>query len=233
MRKIYLLLFIGFFFLFTSTSSIAQLSGPKSIPGDYASLALAVTDLNAQGVGAGGVIFSIATGYTENITAPILITATGTVANTITFQKNGAGANPLITRTDAGSNTTSTLGGQGDAVILIEGSDYIIFDGIDVAASAQGIEYGYYLRKADATNGCKNITIKNAGITMTKGTSPYVVGIYSSNNVPASTVSSATGITVTSTMERLYLYLLLSNWKQCWCDKPGFGLQQYSNKFRP
>ena len=41
-----------------------------------------------------------------------------------------------ITRTDAGSKTTTTLGGQGDAVITIQGSDYVTFNGIDVAAES-------------------------------------------------------------------------------------------------
>ena len=45
-----------------SSISYAQLSGTKSIPGIYTTLALAVEDLNAQGVGAGGVTFNIAAG---------------------------------------------------------------------------------------------------------------------------------------------------------------------------
>ncbi|MFN3528993.1 MAG: choice-of-anchor Q domain-containing protein [Bacteroidia bacterium] len=179
-------------------SSFAQLTGTKSIPGDYASIAAAITDLNTQGVGGGGVIFNVAAGHTESSTADILLTATGTASNTITFQKDGAGNNPKITRTDAGSLATSTLGGQGDAVIIIEGSDYVTFNGIDVAADDEGIEYGYYLRKAGVDNGCKHVSILNAAITMTKGTSQYVAGIYSSNNDASSLVSSATGITVTS-----------------------------------
>jgi len=200
MKKLFTLFWIvvGILFLCNS-SSFAQLSGTKNIPGDYATISAAVTDLNTQGVGSGGVTFNVNAGYTETTTAQILITATGTAGNPIVFQKSGAGSNPLITRTDAGTNTTSTLGGQGDAIIIIQGGDYITFDGISVTASNQGIEYGYYLRKASTTDGCKYITIKNAAITMTKGTSAYVAGIYSSNNDAASLVSSATGITVAST----------------------------------
>ncbi|MDP2366118.1 MAG: hypothetical protein Q8M94_20395, partial [Ignavibacteria bacterium] len=178
--------------------SYAQLSGIKTIPGDYATIQLAIADLNTQGVGSGGVTFNIASGYSESISFPFILTATGTASNPIIFQKNGVGANPLITRIDLGTVTTSTLGGQGDAVIIIQGSDYLTFDAIDVAASDQGIEYGYYLRKASDTDGCKFVTIKNAAISMAKGTSAFVTGIYSSNNDTASTASSATGITVTS-----------------------------------
>lgn len=191
-----LLLFAVLFMLVQG--SWAQLSGTKTIPGDYATIEAAVADLNIQGVGAGGVTFNVAAGHTESITAPILLTATGTVANPIVFQKSGAGDNPAITRTDAGSLTTTTQGGQGDAVFIIEGGDYITLTSLSIFSSDAGIEYGIYLRKASVTNGCKNVTIQSCLIDMTKGTSQFVAGIYSSNNDAASTVSSATGITVTS-----------------------------------
>ncbi len=191
---------ISFLLMLTvsSTPLFGQLTGIKTIPGDYASLTLAVTDLNTQGVGAGGVTFNIAAGYTESITAAIFLTATGTAANPIMFQKSGAGANPLITRTDGGTLATSVLGGQGDAVILIQGSDYVTFVAIDVAASDHGIEYGYFLRKTNSDDGCKFVAIRNCTVTMTKGTSAFVAGIYSSNLDPASTTGSAVGVTVTS-----------------------------------
>jgi len=178
----------------------AQLSGnyyiPSSPPG-FATVHEAVNALNFSGVGA-PVTFLVAAGYTENITQPIYLTATGTSGNTIEFRKDGNGSNPKITRMDAGEYATSTLGGQGDAVIIIEGSDHVTFDGIDVAAIHQGIEYGYYLRKASATDGCEQVTIKNCVIEMTKGSSGFLAGIYASNNSAASSVSSAVGITVTS-----------------------------------
>ncbi|MCK9422001.1 MAG: carboxypeptidase regulatory-like domain-containing protein [Bacteroidales bacterium] len=208
MRKFLLTLFATFL-LFGFT--FGQLTGPKSIPGDYATIALAIADLNAVGVGGGGVTFNVAAGHTETTTDVILLTATGTVTDPIIFQKSGPGANPLITRTDAGTLTTTTLGAQGDAVIIIQGSDYVTFDGISVATQDQGIEYGYYLRKASGSDACKNVTIKNGTITMTKGTSGYVVGLYSSNNDPTSLVSSATGITVTSTGGRVENLLVIKN----------------------
>jgi hypothetical protein len=210
MRKISLLIVSVLFSVFT----YGQLSGIKTIPGDYATVALAIADLNAVGVAPPGVTFNIAAGYTETFPSSVegLITATGTTLNDqIIFQKSGVGANPIITRADAGTLATSTLGGQGDAVFTIQGSDYITFDGIDAVSSNQGIEYGYYLRKASVTNGCKNIVIKNSNITLTKGTSAYVIGIYSSNNDAASLVSSATGITVTSTGGRNENISILGN----------------------
>ncbi|MBK9639030.1 MAG: hypothetical protein IPO63_15030, partial [Bacteroidetes bacterium] len=193
---LFLLLLSGSF----SNKAFAQLTGVKTIPGDYASIAAAVTDLNAVGVGAGGVTFNVAGGYTENTTAPITITTAGAAGNPIVFQKSGAGVNPIVTRTDAGTNTTSIVGGLGDAVIRIDGTDYITFDGIDVAASLQGIEYGYFTYKPSATNACQNLTITNCVITMTKGTSAFVMGIHISNG--ATLVSSATGVTVSANSGR-------------------------------
>lgn len=184
--------------ILASSISFAQLVGVKTIPGDYTTIAAAIADLNTQGVGSGGVTFNVAAGYTESTTDSLVLTATGTISNPIVFQKSGAGLNPKITRTDIGIKSTSALGGQGDAVITIQGSDYVTFDGIDVAADSSTIEYGYYIRKGGPTDGCKFVTIKNATVSMNKGTSQYVVGIYSSNNDATSLVNSATGITVTS-----------------------------------
>ena len=65
-----LLTFLTSMFIFTNTLN-AQLVGIKTIPGDYATIQLAVTELNTQGVGLGGVTFNVAAGYTESITAPI------------------------------------------------------------------------------------------------------------------------------------------------------------------
>ncbi len=102
MRKIFLL----FLVVICSTISYGQLSGIKTIPGDYATIAAAVADLNAQGVGSGGLTFEVNAGYVENITAPILVTATGTSTAPIEFMKSGARANPSITRADAVTSTS-------------------------------------------------------------------------------------------------------------------------------
>ncbi len=88
----------------------SQLTGTKNIPGDYATVNAAVTALNGVGVGAGGVIFNIAANYTETIAATISLTATGTAANTIVFQKDPltSGANPVITAYTGGTGTPAT-----------------------------------------------------------------------------------------------------------------------------
>ncbi|MBK7683916.1 MAG: hypothetical protein IPJ26_16270 [Bacteroidetes bacterium] len=71
-------------------SSFAQLTGSKFIPGDYLTVTAAVADLNAQGVGAGGVTFEVTAGYTETLAGRLDITATGTLADPIVFRKDPA-----------------------------------------------------------------------------------------------------------------------------------------------
>jgi len=175
------------------------LSGTYTIPGGcFRTISSAVNAINRCGL-SGAVKFNVLAGYSENTTSPILLTGTGTSVNKITFQKYGTGLNPVVNRTDTGTVYTTVAGGQGDGVIVIQGSDYATFNGINVTASSSQIEYGYYLRKANTDDGCKYDSIKNSAVTLTKGTGPYVIGIYSSNNDSSSTGSSATGITLTST----------------------------------
>jgi hypothetical protein len=176
-----LLLFLSVLLLWTH-SSWAQLSGTKTIPGDYATITLAVTNLNASGVGAGGVTFNVAAGYTETITAPISVTATGTLANPIVFQKSGPGANPLIT---AYTGTATPATAVQDGIWNLIGSDYVTINGIDLsdpnATNPATMEYGYAMFKASTTDGCQNNTIKNCVVTLKRvnnasGTAPAVEG---------------------------------------------------------
>ena len=167
--------------------SFGQLTGIKSIPGDYATVTSAVTALNAAGVGAGGVTFNVAANYTETISATISLTATGTVANPILFQKDPAttGANPLITAYTTGVGTPATA--IQDGIWRLVGSDYVTIDGIDVkdnpanTTNPSTMEYGYALYKASTSNGCQFVTIKNCVITLNNinnapGTAPMVDG---------------------------------------------------------
>ena len=109
--------------LIIAGASFGQLTGIRNIgspgPNDYPTIAAAIADLNTWGVGPGGVTFNIAAGYTETFLSPLAgtITATGTAANPVVFQKNGSGADPLITA--AIGTTTNT-----DGIIKISGGDY-------------------------------------------------------------------------------------------------------------
>ncbi|MBP6430855.1 MAG: laminin G domain-containing protein [Ferruginibacter sp.] len=151
------------FFVVLSISSQAQLTGTKTIPGDYATITAAVAALNSSGVGAGGVTFNIAAGYTE--TGNNTITATGTAANPIIFQKSGVGTNPTI---------TAGVGTGWDGIFKMVGTDYITFDGLTLQENPanstgnyiQKTEFGFAFFKVDATNGCQHNTIKNCTISL-------------------------------------------------------------------
>ena len=72
--------------VFTGAINGQPLTGIKTVPGSYPTIALAIADLNANGVGVGGVTFNVAPGYIESTTAPLLVTATGTLTDPIIFQ---------------------------------------------------------------------------------------------------------------------------------------------------
>ncbi len=124
--------------------------------------------------------------------ANLIITATGTSANPIVFQKSGVGANPLIT---AGVGVSTTL----DGMIILSGADYVTFNGIDLIESAGNtttttqMEWGYAILKVDGTNGSQNNSIKNCVISLNK-TNTNSKGIYVANHTTAST----TALTVTA-----------------------------------
>jgi hypothetical protein len=193
---------------FSVTTLKAQLTGTKTIPGDYASVAAFVTDVNTLGVGAGGVTLNIPAGYTE--TAPSLgyqLTATGTSANPIIIQKSGAGLNPLITSYTGGTGTPGSA--IQDGIFALIGSDYVTIDGIDLVENAANttnpstMEYGYGLFKANATNGCQNNVIKNCVITLSNnnnaaGTAPAFDGSRGINVVNSLVTTQTTSITITA-----------------------------------
>jgi len=181
--------------LFTSLS-FAQLTGVKAIPGDYPSINSAVTALNLQGVGTGGVTFNVAAGHNET-SSNIIIAITSnqpTATNPIVFQKSGVGANPLIT---AAPGVSSSL----DGIIILSGTDYITFDGIDLLDPPSNtgdamMEWGFALLRASSTDGCQNVVIKNCTITLQKinvvSSSVFSIGIYAANR-------DVTGATVNAT----------------------------------
>ena len=118
------------------------------------------------------VVCYVATGHSE--TAPvggINLTQTGTAANTITFQKIGGGANPII-YAPVGTVTLNGTSTVADGVFSLNGSDYITIDGIDIVdnnvSGPATMEYGYALYKTGATDGCSYNTIKNCTITLSR-----------------------------------------------------------------
>jgi len=192
-------------FLLTSKSSMALITmtvtgNTNTVPAlaaSYNSMATAIAALNAVSAINGPVTFNMTSGTTETVATQLAITQPGSLLYNVAFQKNGVTANPKLTRSDAGTQTTTVLGGYGDAVIRIDGMDNLRFTGLDIVATNQGIEYGFYIHKPSAVNACKNLIIQNSVITLTKGTSAYVIGIYIDNG--QSSVSSTAGLTITST----------------------------------
>jgi hypothetical protein len=142
----------------------SPLSGVKTINNtlptggnNYANFTAAINALNANGIGSGGVTFNVSAGQTFNEDATVII-ATGTAASPIVFQKSGSGANPVI-RPGGG-------GGSNDAGIVLSGSDYTTFDGIDINAASSNVEFGYLIRNNSATDGANNNTIRNVVISV-------------------------------------------------------------------
>jgi subtilisin-like proprotein convertase family protein len=202
MRKLYVLLLA--LFLFFSNTINAQVTGIKNIPGDYATVAAAITDLNTNGVGSGGATINIAGGYTE--TAPsggyvlgsTVLNASLSAANQLTIKK-GSGANPLLTAYTGGTSTTS------DGIFKIQGADYVTIDGINLQENAANtgtalMEWGYALVNLNGTtpfDGCQFVTIKNCSITLNKINPNGATGIYTGHN----TASSGTALTITTAFD--------------------------------
>ncbi len=117
----------------------------------------AITALNDRGTTC-AVMFNVADNQVFVEDAPAL-EVTGTAVNTITFQKNGTGANPILKPT----GTTA----DNDCGIHIKGGDYYTFDGIDIQiAGGSDLEFGYCLTTISATDGAQHNTIKNCVIIL-------------------------------------------------------------------
>jgi len=233
MRKIVL---IASLILLLSCSIFAQLTGTKSIPGDYSTIAAAISALNSQGVGNGGVIFNVAAGYTETFTtfnAGTITTVTGSETHPIVFQKSGTGANPVI--------TAMLLTGSGltDGIIMLQGTDYVTFDGIDVKENplntSNMTEWGYAILMASPTDASQYIKISNCNITL-NWRNRYSRGIFSRNQnstsnsyinpaVPEGAVSHCDidGCNITSVYEGISF--------TGYDDIPPFALCGRSNRF--
>jgi hypothetical protein len=187
--KVMLLVLVTTFF---ASASFAQaLSGVKTIDpngsgaNNYESFHSAIESLNINGVGSGGVTFNIPAGLIFNEKDSMVITATGTAANPIIFQKTGSGQNPIVASDydgiyPLGTATTTALNGHGDAVIKLIGTSYITFDGLTIrdalgkTTNKGKMEYGIYLCKTTSTltptyaSACKFVTIKNCTIILDK-----------------------------------------------------------------
>ena len=152
--------FITVLLLFAGNFCIAQLSGTFTVgnpTSNYPTLTAAITALQTNGVGSGGVTLSIVPGtYQENIvlggitglgaSSPLVITAT---PGTVTYQGTGT--------------AIST-----DAIFKINALSHVTLNGIniqDISPAGLDAEFGIYFLGI-ATAGCQNNTVSNCNILM-------------------------------------------------------------------
>jgi len=193
-----LILLAGFFMSFNAS---ALISGSKTIPLDYPSIAAFVADLNLQGVGPGGVTLTVPAGYTE--TAPAggyIITASGTVSDQIVITGDGALPLPIITASPA-----LTAGALNDAIFVLHGADVVTIQGLQLqenpantitaAATNNMTEWGIALLYITTTNGAQFNSIVNNTISLDR-TYQNTFGIYS--NSTHSLTSVTTSVTTTT-----------------------------------
>ncbi|MDK9699971.1 MAG: fibronectin type III domain-containing protein [bacterium] len=168
---------------FVSTS---PLTGNKTIGGvaaDFATFTDAVNALQLYGVGAGGVTFFVRPGvYNERIIIPPVTGVSAT--STVTFKRESAATTIASTGTSVSN----------DALVKLHGSDWIVFDGIDLTdagtSGADYCEYGFWVTNYSGTNGGTNNTIKNATITMHRDNT-LSRAVYQSNSDAPTQVNGA------------------------------------------
>ncbi|MGY6562633.1 MAG: T9SS type A sorting domain-containing protein [Luteibaculaceae bacterium] len=156
--------FLLFATTFFTVQAFAQgLTGTLTVGGDspdYETFGAAIADLNVEGVGEGGVVFSVAPGvYNENLAITAISGASET--NRVIFEASDRSDFPII----RGSGTT----GFADAVIRLTGVSFITFDGFRIedggTSAANEIEFGLVMTGlSDA--GCQFNEFKNLDIFM-------------------------------------------------------------------
>ena len=196
---------LAFILSLSLTTAHAQVTGIKTIGVDYVTIAAAIADLNTNGI-SGPVVVNVPAGYTE--TAPAggyllgstVLNASTSSSSTLTFQKSGSGADPLLTAFIGTSLAT-------DGIFIIQGTDYVTINAIDVTESVSNVtpttqmEWGYALVKLQNVapfDGCQNVTIENCVVTLNR-TNTATVGIYANNHIATAT----TFLTITSTSDAM------------------------------
>ena len=188
LKRVLVLLFATFISLasqaqvLSGTYTIDKLIASSST--NFATFTEAITALNTNGVDTSlGVVFEVADAQVFNERPPALI-ASGGVLNRIIFKKAGSGLNPIIKPDVPGVFTVAALGAFGDGVFRIAGADNILIENIDIdtnanyAAALAAYDYGFMLLRRNATDACKNITIRNGRIQSMPGLI-HTTGVFS------------------------------------------------------
>lgn len=204
--KISLVIFSICNFIFYYGAS-AQLTGVKNIPVDYPTLESAITDLNIQGVGAGGVTINLIAGNPQ--TAPAGGYVIGNIGSAIL---NGgaatSAANPVIIQGNGNTITAfspQSVANLDDAIFKLIGADYITITGFSLQENAGNIvlapeasntmtEWVIALLRVSTTDGAQYNTIQNNTIALNLG---YLnsFGVYSNVRHAPTTPTVAADIT--------------------------------------
>lgn len=203
----------------TSEVMPPPLTGTKTIhptTGDYTSFTAAIAALNMLGIGTGGVTFNVAAGLTFT-ESNMIITATGTAANPIVFQKLGEGANPIIYAA-TGTGTT-------DAIITLRGTDYLTWDGIDLYENAANttsttqMERALYVLNNTATDGAQYNVFRNFTARLNR-TNTSARAIYQHTSTLPSNLSGTNSNNEYNniTIENSYVGIWLGGYSTTWYD---------------
>ena len=148
------------------------------------------------------------------------LNASTSATNKLRFEKNGAGANPLVTAYTGGTNNSNTA--APDGLWSLRGVDYVTIDGIDLQENGSNInvntqmEYGYGLFKASATDGAQNDTIKNCTITLNRnnftGSTNFLSGSVGIAMTNATATAATTPLVVTALSGANSNNIFFSNW---------------------
>ena len=153
------------FFCILFIATHAQLTGIKQIPGDYATLELAIQDLNNQGVGASGVIINLQ----QDETAP----NGGYLLGSIVLNSSSNALSPIRIQ----GNNHILSGGIGislyaDAIFRVAGTDYVTLDGIQLIEHTSNttkttqMERGIWLCSLDSNDAPQHCTINDCTIQL-------------------------------------------------------------------
>lgn len=202
-QKLTLLLFLAFLL-----GMISLHAATWNIPGDKATLAAAITDLNALGTVGENYTLNLVAGNPQ--TAPIggyIITASGTSSYSITIQGNN---NTITAYTPQASGTLH------DAIFEIDGGDYITIQNFVMQENAANTttaagtnnmtEFGVAIFYANATNGAKYITLQNNTISLNR-TYQNSFGIFATDRTTSTSVTTTADITAaTGAHDYLHIY---------------------------
>ena len=222
MKKIYLLFLMGSFYYTVQAQIIVTVTNPGNttpalLPG-YASLASALSALNAVSGMTGPVIFTLSAG---SETAPNKGLTIGSASlnpllsavNTVTIIHTG---NTAILNAGIGNATPASV--SPDGILKITGADFITIDGLTLtdgnATNPATMEFGIALFKFDASDGADNNRIQNCIINMKRinnaaGVAPLAdgavgIGIYNTTAAAATTALTPTAATGSNSANQIY-----------------------------